>query len=479
MWIKFGQVLLALSTFHSPLTQADQDALEFIYEPELAEEPQLLFDRISVHTRNGEFNNALTLSDTLLTQAKPQAETHPALYGKLLVNHGIIQTASTDYESGLASIGDGLDFIERQEKPFSTSLIRALMARGITEFSLEAMTRAEDSFRRAQHIMHRNQGVYAPEQLPVIAWLTRTNLKAGNVDFADREQKFRLRVAEQAFGPESLDLLPHLNNLGAYFASRGDSIPPMLNSPERLRRDLLFKSAVRMYQRAVTIIEQKFGENDLRLVPSLRGLANARMLQVTNRRHAESALVRSLAIVESNPHSDPSDRALALVDLGDFYTIINDKKAAEVYTNAWNLLQADEETKRVAEDLFGAPTRLYPRNTGIVYLERQPDAPRGSPLFVRVEYTVRANGKVGEIDVLEKNVPNEQVRLLRYRIRSTKFRPRIENGQVVETKGLMFSQPYRVLKNTAGADLYVTTNDTEEVAEPVNEELSEEPEPGS
>ena len=430
----------------SPICGAAQETLRYLYSPTLDEKQQLLYDRIVVHARNAEFDNALELSEALLELSEKSISEEPVVYGKLKINHGIIQSASKLYDLALISIEDGLEIMETRKNPFSTDITKAMMAKGITEYTLQLTEDAEDSFRRAQHVMHRNQGVYAAKQLDVINWITRTHLKSERSESADREQKFSLRVAEKAYGPDSLKMIPHLSRLGAYFANRGSTIPPMLHSTERLKRDLLFKSAIDMYERAVIIIEDNYGENDARLVDPLRGLAKARMLQFTNRRYAEAPLIRSLSIVESNPNADIGDRARAMVDLGDLYTILADDKAEEVYKNAWDMLQGDEQSRMVADRLFGAPTRLYPRSDGVLYLDRQPDVGRGSPLFVTLEYTVNSNGKVGPIKVTGKNVPNEQVRLLRQRIKHTKFRPRIDDGELVDTPGLTYYQPYQVYK---------------------------------
>ena len=438
-------VLTLTCLFSLPLA-ADQDALEFLYEPKLEQKQRLLLDRIVTHARNAEFDYALTLSQTLLEQAESLRESRAIAFGQILVNHGIIQSVADDYSRGLTVIERGLALIEQRSNPFSTVLINAVMAKALTEYSLEKTTEAQDSFRRAQHIMHRNEGVYAADQIQIIDWLTKVNLKHGNLSGADREQRFSLRVAEQVYGPDSIELLPILNRLGGYFATRGSTIPPMVPTEARLKRDLLFKYSVDMYYRAVSIIEQNFGENDLRLVQPLRGLASARMLQITNRRDAEAALERSFNIIQSNPDSDTTDRAQALIDLGDLYIITSDIRAADIYLQAWDMLQESADTLEVANAFFGAPVRLFPRATAVLYLERQPDAAEeGDPLFVNLEFTVNSDGKVSRVQVLEKNVPNEQVRLVRQRIRAARYRPRIVDAEIVDTQGLMLHQPFKVL----------------------------------
>ena len=443
MRVKF---LVAPLMYISFAIAGDQDALDYVYSPDLPEDQQLLLDRINIHARNAEFDYALTLSQTLLDDAEPLRTTQPTVYGQILINHGIMQSVSEDYALGLSIIVRGLGFMELQTNPFSEDLINGIMAKALTELALQQHVIAEDSFRRAQHITHRQGGVYSEDQLVILSYLTATSLRQGNPLAADQQQLFSLRVAEQVYGFNSLKMLPTLSRLGSYFATRGSTIPAMVGPELRLQRVTLLKHSISMYDRAITIIEQNYGENDLRLIQPLRGLASARMLRVTSRKYAEQALARSLAIIESNPDSDLSDRAQALVDLGDYYVISSDARSMEIYKQAWELLQVSSESQRIAAGLFDTPVRLFPRNNPTLYLERIPDsAEPGEELFVDLEFGVTEQGRVHQVAVIEKNVPNEQVRLLRQRARNSRYRPRIVDGEIVATEGMVLHQSFRVI----------------------------------
>jgi len=60
-------------------------------------------------------------------------------------------------------------------------------------------------------------------------------------------------------------------------------------------------------------IEINYGVNDLRLLAPLRGLASARLFELTQRRYAEVALLRSLEIVNSNPNRDEKSLLFCLL----------------------------------------------------------------------------------------------------------------------------------------------------------------------
>ncbi len=434
----------------SPLAVCEQDTLSYFYEPLLDQDASNKMERIAIHARNAEFDAAMALSDELLSHAEGLKETSPVTFGQLLVNHGILHSASEDYMTGLSLMQEGLAYMEKESNPFSQDIINVMMATGLTQMAIGDNTKAEDAFRRAQHITHRTDGVYSPDQISIVNYITATHLKRGDSPAADREQLFGLRVSEQAYGAESVELIPILNRLGGYFAARGSTLPVAIPAEARMQRDFLFKTAIDAYERAIAIIEQNFGDKDLRLLQPLRGLAAARQLQVTSRRHAEAALERALTIVETHPDTDDADRARAHIDLGDMHTIIGDGKGKDYYLKAWAILQENDSARIIASNFFSTPSRLYPREDVVLYLDRKPDAAADDvALFAELEFSVTADGRVNQIVVMDKNVPNEQVRLLRSRLRDARFRPRIVDGTLAPTDGLIFRQSYDVISGAA------------------------------
>ncbi len=430
------------------LAVAEQNALQYLYEPILGEQQQLMARRINLHARNAQFDAATQLSQTLLDSAEPLRDSAPSTYGQLMINHGILRVAASEYQPGLSIIERGMAFLEARTNPFNEILVNGVMAKGICQLQLGMLTDAEDTFRRGQHITHRQRGVYNEEQLPIVSYLTATNLRQRNPLAADQQQQFSLRVAEQSYGTNAIELLPTLGRLGRYFSARGSTIPLPAGQELKAERDLLLKNAVNIYLRAIEIIEINYGVNDLRLIPALRGLASTYVLQITNRKSAKFALLRSLEIVNSNPNSDLTDRAQAMVDLGDLYIITSDKKATETYLSAWTILQETPQTQQLAASLFDSPVRLHPKTSPVLYLDRTPGAAiLGDELFVDLQYDVSPEGRARKIEVIGKNVPNEQVRLLRLTLRASKYRPRISNGEVVATEGLLIHQKFVSLNN--------------------------------
>ncbi|MDZ7684895.1 MAG: hypothetical protein U5O39_07685 [Gammaproteobacteria bacterium] len=110
-------------------------------------------------------------------------------------------------------------------------------------------------------------------------------------------------------------------------------------------------------------------------------------------------------------------------------------------------MSGDPELVEVRNEIFGTPKRLFPKPRAFA-LDYQPiSVDEGEPLFANVEFSVADNGRVARAKVLDGNVPNEKKNALRSHFQSdTKYRPRIVDGEVVETDGLMLHQTFKVQK---------------------------------
>ena len=460
-----SRVVIGLLSCLTPAL-ADQELLQHLYSPSLPIAQQPLQDKLEQQVQQMEFTQALALSQSLLDRftasrlpegrvPKNNVTTRrDMLYGMLMVNHGILQIAAQDpetgYDQGLVFIEQGLGLMATQLPVFSPDLRPALIVKGLTQTALSQYALAEDSFRHAQHITHRHQGVYSPQQIPTINHITRTQLRRKQTEAADREQLFSLFILEQVHGTESPALASLLNNLGMYFAHRGKFLHRDQRNASRQEREFLFKRAIALLERAVMIIEQHFGAHDLQLMQPLQNIAKTRIWQDTNKKQAQEVLERSLGIVLADPNADPSDKAMAMVELGDMYIMAGHKKAADTYLEAWHLLQATPTSQQLAEQLFGTPQRLPLQAEKKLYLSRRPDnASEGEAIFATLEYSVTEKGKVEQLVAIDNNLPNEQVRLLKTHLRTARFRPRIVAGEVVLTEGLVLRQLYGVLKKVA------------------------------
>ena len=424
---------------------ADEDIFDFYFHSlSLPASSQDDFQQLSQLLGYTTLEDAIVLCEQIIEDNSGLQEKNPALYGKLLANLGMILNFGEYYENSIEALDNSMMYLDRSVPQFSPQLINVIMAKASSLISLGKFEEAKQELRRAQHITHRDDGVYSATQLPIIEKLFRVSYQGGEYLDADRQQFFALRGSERAYGYDSEDLLPTLIRLGRYFADRGALTPQFGDNDLRYLRESLFRRSLELYERAVKIIEVNYGPNDPRLVEPLQGLSRTRLMQRTNNK-SEEALERALYVIESNPTTDLPDRIDAIIRLGDLYTLTSDSRAGDLYLRAWNLMHENADYNWLKVQAFGTPTRLYPRAQSIVYLDRRPNSADGdSELFIDAEYTVKVDGRVGDVKLLGKNVPNDQVRRLRSQLAASRFRPRIVQGELVETKNLIIHQRFRV-----------------------------------
>jgi tetratricopeptide (TPR) repeat protein len=328
---------------------------------------------------------------------------------------------------------------------FNLNLINILMVKAHVSQLNGNFKEAENALRRSQHIFHRHDGVYAEGQLPVIKALAEIHLQNGKLLAADREQLFRLKVNEEVFGSNNEEIIPTLESLGLYFANRASAIPNTGETEIAIYRDKLFREAINLFERSLTIIENKYDANDLRLVGPLRGLSKTRFMQGASFAEARKSMERASEIISNNPTTDISDHAISLVALGDTYLITQDSRSLEVYIQAWNLLGETQKNEALRTSIFSQPKLLFPDVLIRPLLLRQPsNTDPEDDLFVSLEYDVRHDGKVRNINVTDGNVPNNQKKLLRDYVSNMKYRPRLVDGEPTTTEGIKLYQKFRV-----------------------------------
>ncbi len=447
--VRRSLALFLLCLFAAYYAAADEDIFDYYFHSlAIPASSQEDYRQLSQLLGYKTLEQAIVLCEQIVEDNTRLQETNPILYGKLLANLGMILNFGEYYENSLELLDNAIAHLEPNLPQFSPQLMNVIMAKSSTLMSLGKLDEAKQELRRAQHITHRDDGVYSATQLPIVEELFKLSYRRGKYLDADKQQTFTLKVSERAYGYDSEELLPTLIRLGKYFSDRAALSSHFGDNEMRYPRESLFRKSLELYERAIKIIEVTYGPNDPRLVKPLQGLSQTRLMQRTNNK-SEQALERALYVIESNPTTDLPDRIDAIIRLGDLYTLTSDSRAGDLYLRAWSLMHENADYNWLKVQAFGSPTRLYPRAQSVVYLDRQPSsAAENSELFLDAEYTVKANGRVGNVKLLGKNVPNDQVRRLRSQLAITRFRPRIVDGKIVETQNLIIHQRFVVAGRT-------------------------------
>ncbi|MCW8125139.1 hypothetical protein [Microbulbifer halophilus] len=320
---------------------------------------------------------------------------------------------------------------------------------------------AISEFRRAMLITRVNEGLYSLSQTPMIERMIESQIALNQWEDANDNQKYLYWLHARNYGEKDPRMLPVINDLSRWH----------LQSYVEEKGATLFEhliSATNLYELAVDIITQNFGANDLRLVDALRGLKATNYYLATYDGEPQQAVVvntsfgggnmdaprrskldhyrmnsfstgkkaiaRMVDVYQENPQSPPAASAKAKVELGDWYMMFNKwHSARETYGEAYRALWDNGATNREIEDIFGRPAAL----PALPMLDEDTSAQEES--YVTVTYDVTAFGKARNIEILHAR-PKGSVNMrsrVRNALKRAKFRPRFEDGEPVETTGIV------------------------------------------
>jgi tetratricopeptide (TPR) repeat protein len=385
-----------------------------------------------------------------------------------------IQEQNREFDASQASYLELLKLIEERDGPYSDELIEPLTGLGRVNLEQARYEEAEPLFRRAQHLSHRAEGVHTPRQKEIIDLLTRIHMELDQPLEADRQQSFSLYISEKLNGKDSTALLPALYKIAEWYLETGQ-----------------FSRSRKMYEKAADIIKAHDGDQDVKLVEALRGIARTRQLQGICCSHRP--LLEVLNILKAQGDTQPVAMAHAMAELADGYSISKKgPQALELYRQAWLTLQNEPEGDR-RENLFHRPEQIamskierYPTpqvftiapfqkkyrhhisdpttdfdpsqktrqviGVPVQFLYEQlkqilpsalHDPETLAQLFIELEFTVREDGNVVDIVIAATNAPNKLIRTMKQAMSKSRFRPRVQEGVPIETKNVQLTQVFK------------------------------------
>ncbi len=350
---------------------------------------------------------------------------------KALTNLAIVQHRNEDYETAQQNYEAAIGIIERVEDRLNSGLINPLRGLGAAQLASGRPDLALDTFGRAQHISHVNEGPHNIDQVAIIESLAEIYIYIGEFESA-------------------YDLQDRIYELYArkYAEDSDQIIPALFKRAEWQHRLRLYGRERDTYRRVIKIIEKNQDKQSLDLIRPLTGLANAHLFvgEVGGAVH----LKRAKRIAEEHPDSTWEIKENTFLSLADFY-IFSDKagKAKSAYQDTWDLLSEDEsrlvnrydhlETTVMLQDIY--PPKYYGIDEDSERIDKDEEFQRGKIVTTFV-ITVRGRAKNFEIieshpvglEEMEKDVLKEMRRLI--------YRPRLENREVVETENMTYTHEF-------------------------------------
>jgi tetratricopeptide (TPR) repeat protein len=347
---------------------------------------------------------------------------------------------------------------ESREGAYGASLSESIL--GLARI-LQSQGRHDEAialYKRSLHLTRINEGLYCPQQIPLLQGEIASHKALQNYTQADERQSYLYRVQTRAIGSSDALVTAFMDQAqwqyDAYQLGLGqDAYERLIDMWE-------------LYRMAFNDVIEREGEKSPKLLPPLYGMLQAQYLissfdirpstpVFTQEGEIDEGLLRfkayyaqsynqGNAIIEAiasiKPERSAEDTpsiAQSLVMLGD-WRLWNGKtdEAWEAYRKAATELAHENGAQEKAQQLFGEPVAL----PAMAAINTLPPVVATGDQAITLAFDVTEYGRVRDIERLDDNAEDDkQAYHLMRQLRNTTFRPRLEAGQPVETEKLVKS----------------------------------------
>ena len=419
---------------------ADEEIADLMV-PELTDEE--LLEREFANYRELLNNNVLDEADA---SAKRIVEIAIRLKGaksvetaNALVNLGIVQYRSRQFEAAQQNFAASVEIIEENEDRLSLRLVNALKGLGAAQLDNGQPDLANKSYRRAVHITHVNEGPHNLNQLELLDSLAEIHLRLGNWDEAKTISDRIYALNIRRHGDDQLGLVPFLMRRASWQEKAG-----------------FVGDAQITYRRTIRIIEKNVDRHDIQLIGPLIGLGHSiaygRSIAygyVSNAQTGSEAPIvsgeiyfkRALRIANVHPESNWKLVARSTLALGDYYTYSkNYRRSRATYKKAWKLLSEDDSRLQYRQDQLEQAVPIHERS---LPQYATTGATRGNSTTanqlltasITLGYAVTTRGDVSEATIIQADpaeftdMHHDVLRKVRKRV----YRPRHVEGRAVRS----------------------------------------------
>ncbi len=427
-----------------PVADPAEQAEAATIDPEMSDEERLLleFERYKNLMDQEVYDEADTAAKRvvqLAIQLKGPASMDTA---RALTNLGIVQHRSGDYEAAQQNFESAVEIIEDQQDRLDEALVNPLKGLGAAQLEAGLPVKAANSFQRAVHITHVNEGPHNLDQVEILESLAETNLRLGALDRAKQINDQIYAISVKHYDDTAESLVPALMRRAAWQHRAG-----FIND-ERAT-----------YRRVIRIIESASGKDDLSLIEPLTKLGHSFFFVDVSGAEGygqqsvatgEIYFRRALRIAEDNPDADWQTVADTRIALGDYYMFEgNHARARKIYATAWHWLSEDESRIEFREEALGQPVPLrqgmLPQYAGDTDLgdsvASEDDLRRGK---ITVTFSISARGRVSNLKIVEAEPPEfEEIQHgVQRELRRRLYRPRFEDAQAVSSPNNVLSHSF-------------------------------------
>ena len=357
---------------------------------------------------------------------------------KALNNLAIVQSRSGQYDAAVQNFERAVEIIEDAEDRLNAQLVNPLKGLGAAQLKGGRPDLAVETFDRARHITHVNEGPHNLEQVEILESLAESTLLSGDAEGA-RDVLDRIHVLNvRHFQGNELGLLPSLMRRGDWQHRAG-----------------YYNDERATYRRAISIIEARLGKDDPSLIPPLKKLGESfYFIDLTDANSyrgmvpsGEIYFKRAVRIAEQSPQLHWSEYVETQLALADYYTYTESySRAKRIYTEMWNYLSTDDERLEARARLLEKPLVLFQKPLPKFVSQGAANNARDEKLLtgvIHVDYTVSPRGRLRNLRT-EANPPEftEIQRMVHREMRRRVFRPKMADGELQTTTGLVFEHTF-------------------------------------
>jgi len=343
------------------------------------------------------------------------------------------QRQANEYEKAAENYLSAVEVYRSIDGPFTPLAIAPLTSLGDNYHDAADDVNAVAAYSEARTVSRRAYGLHNEEQIALLDRMSRSLLDLNQLTEAEEQQIEALRLVQRSHPADSDAVLAAIYKYAGWLGER-----------------LLFQLQRDQYTRALRIIRQAYGDNDLRLVAPLLGIGNTYREERNPSGAGISSLQDALALLLEQPERDPVAVAGALRDIGD-WNVAFGKTGYEgtEYQRAWQLLGSAPNGDALRREWFsGANYVLYepisPRS-----LSTDPDAASG---HVTVRFNIDVSGNSSNVELVESDPVGFKDEAVLRHIRRSRFRPLMDNGQLVPGRNLAIQVKFRYLPEAVLSD---------------------------
>ena len=340
------------------------------------------------------------------------------------------QREAKDFDKAAENYLAAVEAYRAVDGPFTPLAIGPLTSLGDNYHEANDDTNAVTSYSEARTVSRRAYGLHNTQQIELLDRMSRSLLDLNQLTEAEAQQVEALRLVQRAHPPGSDEVLEAIYKYAGWLGDR-----------------LYFQLERDQYARALRMIRQVYGDNDLRQVRPLLGIGNTYREERNPASMGISALEDALKLIQAQPDRDPVAMAMALRDIGDWAVAFGKTGySGTEYQQAWQVLGSAPNGDELRRQWFTGANYVLYEPISSRGLSTDPDALSG---HVTVTFDVDRAGNTDNVALVESDPPGLKDEAVLRHIRRSRFRPVLENGSVIVGKSLAIQVKFRYLPESA------------------------------